>query len=65
MPMKPSGGESQNDFVSRCTSEMADKHPDWDNDRRVAACFSMYRENKAASLWAGIKKAIKSFIDLR
>jgi len=27
--------------ISRCVSQLADEHPDWDNDRRVAACFSM------------------------
>lgn len=29
--------------VSKCISQMADEHPDWDNDRRVAACHEMAR----------------------
>ena len=27
--------------ISACISQLAKEHPDWDNDRRVAACFSM------------------------
>lgn len=30
--------------ISTCISRMADEHPDWDNDRRVAACMDMARE---------------------
>ena len=31
-------------FLSRCISEMSHKHPDWDNKRVVAACYSMQRQ---------------------
>lgn len=30
--------------ISSCISQLADEHPDWDNDRRVAACHSMARQ---------------------
>ena len=36
--------------VSSCVSEMADKHPDWDNKRRVAACYSMARKATGKTL---------------
>jgi hypothetical protein len=60
MPMKPKDGENKDDFISRCTSEMSKSHPDWENDKCVAACFSMYR----AGLWSNIRKSIKRLIGL-
>lgn len=29
--------------ISACISEMHDAHPDWDDDRITAACYSMAR----------------------
>jgi hypothetical protein len=49
MPMKPGKDETRDDFVGRCVSEMMDKHPDWENDQAVAACFSMYSEAKKSA----------------
>ena len=36
--------------VSSCVSELADAHPDWDNKRRVAACYSMARKATGKAL---------------
>lgn len=30
--------------ISKCISQMADEHPEWDNNRRVAACHEMARQ---------------------
>ena len=35
--------EAVQEAVSKCISQLADEHPEWDNDRRVAACYSMAR----------------------
>lgn len=35
--------------ISECISQLADEHPDWDNDRRVAACFSDARRHAGGS----------------
>lgn len=43
---KPKSGESEQDFVSRCISEAADDHPDWEDDKKQAVCYSIYRESK-------------------
>ena len=47
MPLSSNKGESKNDFVSRCVSEMLDKHPIMDNDQAVAACDSMWGQKAA------------------
>ena len=36
--------------ISECISEMADKHPDWDNKRRIAACHSMAKKATGETL---------------
>ena len=41
---KDSSDEQVQEAVSSCISQMADEHPDWDQDRLVAACSSMARE---------------------
>ena len=47
MPVpKPSPGEKQDDFMSRCMSKMADEDPNMDNNQRVAICFDAYRQGK-------------------
>jgi hypothetical protein len=53
----PKKGESESDYVSRCMSKMADDHPDWDEDRRAAACYSMYEARKG--LWARLRKSLE------
>ena len=35
--------------ISKCISQLADEHPDWDNDRRVAACYSDARSHAGSS----------------
>ena len=36
--LKPTSGEDQRTAaISKCISQMADEHPEWDNDQRVAA----------------------------
>jgi hypothetical protein len=45
MPVpKPHKGESQDDFISRCMSKLADTDPDRPNEQRLAMCFSAWRE---------------------
>ena len=58
MPMKPEVDEEQSDFMSRCVPEMMDSNPDWENDRAVAACMTMWRDAKGESkaMLAAIKK---------
>ncbi len=49
--LKPGASpEAVQSAVSACVSEMADKHPDWDNKRRVAACYSMARKATGKTL---------------
>ena len=35
--------------ISACISMLADEHPDWDNDRRVAACYADARRHAGAA----------------
>lgn len=35
--------------ISACVSQLADEHPDWDNDRRVAACHADARRHAGAA----------------
>jgi HK97 family phage major capsid protein/HK97 family phage prohead protease len=47
MPLPtPKDGESQDDFVSRCMSSDEAKESLPDNDQRLAACLSQWREEK-------------------
>lgn len=52
----PAAGEKQNDFVGRCMSEISDTKPDWAQDKKLAACFSEWREAKKAELVAAVRK---------
>lgn len=45
MPMKPSEGESQSDFMKRCVPEMM-KDGKREQDQAVAACMTMFRDGK-------------------
>jgi hypothetical protein len=42
MPLEKKGGESKNDFISRCISHEAGKHPEQKNDQNVAICESIW-----------------------
>jgi HK97 family phage prohead protease len=42
--LKPHKAESQDDFVSRCMSDLKDSDPDRPNEQRLAMCFSAWRE---------------------
>lgn len=47
MPVpKPRSGETQDDFISRCVSWLADDSPDMPNKQRVAICFSQWRDRE-------------------
>ena len=44
MPIpKPSGAETQSEFVSRCMSELSGEYPD--KEQRLAICYDVYRQN--------------------
>jgi len=45
-----SSPEAVQSGISACISQMADEHPDWENDRRVAACHSMARKATGKAL---------------
>ncbi len=36
--------------ISACISMLADEHPDWDNDRRVAACHEDARRHAGSKV---------------
>lgn len=44
-----SSKEAIDKAISACISQLADEHPDWDNDRRVAACYADARRHAGAS----------------
>lgn len=47
MPVpKPKSGESQDDFISRCMSALADSDPDRPQKQRLAICFQTFRDAK-------------------
>jgi len=49
-PPSPEGGEEKNEFVSRCIKKLADEKGDeYDNDQRVAICYSIWREKSESS----------------
>jgi len=52
----PAAGEKQNEFVGRCMSEISDTKPDWSQDKKLAACFSQWREAKKAELFVAVRK---------
>jgi hypothetical protein len=39
-------GESEKEFIPRCISYVSKEHSDWDNDKCVAVCYSIYRRSK-------------------
>jgi len=41
---KDSSPEQAKKAISSCISQMAHEHPDWENERCVAACHNMARE---------------------
>lgn len=47
---KDSSDDAINDAIGACISEMKDAHPDWEPERRVAACYSMAREKTGKRL---------------
>ena len=58
MPLpKPQGDETQNEFVSRCVSAIADEYDD--NDQRVAICISTFEKEQNM----GEEKMTKDSID--
>lgn len=50
MPMpRPRGGESRDEFVSRCMDDDVMKEDFSDNDQRIAVCFRQWRDRDKAS----------------
>lgn len=50
MPIpEPTSGETQNDFVSRCISQLAEEDPEIPQDQAVAICFDTFRRTKGES----------------
>jgi hypothetical protein len=47
---KDSSDEESQKAISSCISQLADEHPDWSNERRVAACYNMARERTGKTL---------------
>ena len=45
-----SSKEAIDEAISACISLLADEHPDWDNDRRVAACISDARRHAGSKV---------------
>lgn len=39
----PRNKEGKQKYISDCIHTMSNEHKDWDNDRRVAACESMWK----------------------
>lgn len=45
MPVpEPHSGETQDQFIGRCMSQLADEDPDRPNQQRLAMCFSQWRD---------------------
>ena len=47
---KDSSDTTVKQSISACISQMHDEHPDWDNDRVVAACHQMARKATGRNL---------------
>lgn len=62
MPIpKPSGNESEEEYVSRCMSELNTDYPD--EEQRAAICYNTFREEKHERRWQdAVKKFIEKFI---
>lgn len=62
MPIpKPAGNESEDEFVSRCMSELNSEYPD--NEQRSAICYNAYSEEKKSKWELAVEKFIKSLKD--
>ena len=44
MPLPTPSGESQQEFISRCMSELQGEFPD--QEQRLAVCYTQWREGK-------------------
>lgn len=59
MPIpKPTGTESEDEYVSRCMSEINSEYPD--EEQRAAICYNTFREEKSNSKW---EEAVKKFVE--
>lgn len=59
MPIpKPSGNESEEEYVSRCMSELNADYPD--EEQRSAICYDAYRKEKSENRW---RQAVRKFIE--
>lgn len=59
MPIpKPTGEENEDQFVSRCMSELNSEYPD--SEQRAAICYDAFREEKHNRRWAEV---IKKFLE--
>ena len=51
MPIsEPHNGEEQDDFISRCMSFLEEEGSSLDQDQRLAACFSKWRQAKGEEI---------------
>lgn len=59
MPIpKPAGNESEDEFVSRCMSELNEEYPD--QEQRSAICYNAFSDEKSNSKW---EEAVKKFVE--
>ena len=42
----PKPNEKESDFISRCVPYVKKEHPDWEQDKCTAVCYSIWRESK-------------------
>ena len=40
---QPRKGESEKEFINRCIPYVSKEHGDWDNDKVIAVCYSLWK----------------------
>lgn len=55
--LSPGAGEEEKSAaISACISQLADEHPEWSNEKRVAACHSMAESATGQAPSTGVGK---------
>lgn len=63
MPIpNPKGGESQNEFVSRCVSQISNEYP---QDQALAICINKFEENMSKTTAQKVQAKIARLSQLR
>jgi hypothetical protein len=63
MPIpNPKGGESQNEFVSRCVSQISNEYP---QDQALAICINKFEENMSKTTQQTVNQKIARMSKLR